>query len=176
MGKKSFSRLLLTAIFINLLTLTMFNVGLVKADTFYYNFKITVTPESPTTYDEVNVTVSFETASFSYVVIFSPLLQVDNDFFVTVNIYVPDVVVFVIGYVEETYPLGKLSEGTYTFNVNVQVWDYETGALLEQASYGKSFTIISPIVAFVDIDPDTLSLKGEGKWITAYIELQEVIM
>lgn len=117
---------MLTAIFINLLTLIIFNVRPVKTDTFYYNFKITVTPQSSTTYDEVNVTVSFETASVSYIFIFSPLLQVDNDFFVRVDIYVPGIVIFVTGYVEETYPLAKLSEGTYTFNVDVRVWDYET--------------------------------------------------
>ena len=32
---------------------------------------------------------------------------------------------------------------------------------------------VSLVLATIDIDPDTLNLKGKGKWITAYIELPE---
>ncbi|MHA2106001.1 MAG: carboxypeptidase-like regulatory domain-containing protein, partial [Candidatus Hodarchaeales archaeon] len=31
-----------------------------------------------------------------------------------------------------------------------------------------------PVIATVDIDPDTLNLKSDGNWITAYIELPEL--
>jgi len=35
-------------------------------------------------------------------------------------------------------------------------------------------TILPPVItATIDIDPDSLNLKSEGKWITAYIELPE---
>ena len=35
------------------------------------------------------------------------------------------------------------------------------------------FTHVPPPSATIDIDPDTLNLKSEGKWITAYIQLPE---
>jgi len=43
-----------------------------------------------------------------------------------------------------------------------------------QEDGGVSILFISEtILAFLDIDPDTLNLKSKGKWITAYIELPE---
>ena len=152
MERKTVSGMLLSLLIIAMFGLA-FSVRPVEADIYYYGFTITVTPESPTPDDRVYVTVSFETASISYIVEFSPLSQVGNEFSVDININVPANVLPMIGYEEETYYLGKLSEGSYSFNANVRVWDLETGLLLDMASYSKSFTVtVYPI----------LWIKGHG--------------
>jgi len=120
-----------------------FNIRLVKAETYYYDFGMTVTPESPTVYDEVNVIVGFSLSCINYIVNFSTLLQSGNDFFTIVDIYIPLICLPVACDRGETYHLGKLAAGSYLFNVDVQVWDNETGLLLELDSYRKSFAVTS---------------------------------
>lgn len=60
-----------------------------------------------------------------------------------------------------TYELGHLEIGSYTFTF--EAW----------GSSVKSTSFTVPVVAAVDIHPDTLNLKSKGKWITAYIQLPE---
>jgi hypothetical protein len=91
--------------------------------------------------DEVNATVSFETASIDYMVTFNPISRDGNNFFLTIDIYVPDIVLWAMGYETKVYPLGKLQGTSYTLQVNVRVWDYETKMLLEWLSYNKRFDI-----------------------------------
>ena len=123
---------------IGILTLTS-NVKIAKA-AYYYNFTITVIPESPTPQNKVNVTVSLETACINYVVNFSTRSQSGNDFSITIDIYVPQIGLPMIGWEANTYNLGKLLADTYSFNAEVRVWDH-TGFLSELLYYGKSFTV-----------------------------------
>jgi hypothetical protein len=146
--KKAVTGIMLTLLLICLLTLTS-NVGLVKAE--YSNFTITVTPESPSVCDEVNLTVSFATPSISYEVVFSPLSQVDNNFFANVDIKIPEIVILIIGGATQTYQLGKLPDDSYSFNVNVQVWD-AYGGLLAEAWHSKSFNVSGSVTGDVNGD------------------------
>lgn len=43
----------------------------------------------------------------------------------------------------------------------------------EFKSFYEVTILLAPIPATIDIDPDTLNLKSNGQWITAYIELPE---
>ena len=71
----------------------------------------------------------------------------------------------------------KLSEGV-PFGMMISFIDYDPvdnvgyGYWLLQGSYILE-TRPPVITATIDIDPDTLNLKSNGKWITAYIELPE---
>jgi len=42
-----------------------------------------------------------------------------------------------------------------------------------QTDWVEVASVPEPIPAPIDIDPDALNLKSEGKWITCYIELPE---
>ena len=54
---------------------------------------------------------------------------------------------------------------------NLLMWYYGEGMGTRGIGLATSY---SPcIVAEVDIDPDTLNLRSQGKWITAYVELPE---
>lgn len=140
MWKRNASAVVLILLILSMLT--SFNVMPAKAF-YYYNFTVTVAPESPTTHDEVNVIVCFETASISYITNFSELSQSGNDFSIIISIYIPEIILPVLGWEAETYHLGKLPADLYSFNVDVQVWESETGFLLESNSYDKTFTVTS---------------------------------
>jgi len=116
-----------------------FNIQTAKAY-YYYNFTITVIPESPTIQNKVNVTVSLETACINYVVNFSTRSQSGKHFSITIDIYVPQICLPAIGWAAETYNLGKLLADTYSFNAEVRVWEKET-ILVDSISYSKSFTV-----------------------------------
>jgi hypothetical protein len=51
-------------------------------------------------------------------------------------------------------------------------WFWYPGGVVALSSYVDDVHF-SPITATIDIDPDVLNLKGNGKWVTAYIELPE---
>ena len=140
MRLKVVSGMMLTLLLIGMLTLA-FNIGLVEAETYYYNFNITVTPEFPSTLDEINMTVSFATASISYEVTFGPVSQVSNEFSVDIDIYVPEGVFWALGYASHTYSLGKLPAGSYSFVATVRVSGYGYGVY----EHRKSFAV-SPVV------------------------------
>jgi len=173
MEKKAASRIMLTLILISMLTLT-FNFRPAKAESLY-SCSITITPTLPTIDDEVKVTVGFELASISIDAEFGPLRQIDNEFFVDIDIRIPAFLLWVIGHAGKTYSLGKLPEGSYTFNAIVREWRQQPdGSWLPFPFvywHSKSFTVVSIAVATVDIDPDTLNLRSKGQWITAYLEL-----
>jgi hypothetical protein len=62
---------------------------------------------------------------------------------------------------------------TYPFQVVVNISFSQTSVLAFTPSLAVdgSLTVKAKIPATVDIDPDTLNLKSNGRWITAYIEL-----
>jgi len=57
-------------------------------------------------------------------------------------------------------------KGAYTTSLTVEDDDGGVGESSLDAE-------VKPIPAAIDIDPDTLNLKGGGKWVTGYIELPE---
>ncbi|MCK4498751.1 hypothetical protein KAU25_06110, partial [Candidatus Bathyarchaeota archaeon] len=119
----------------------VYSVAVVRADYYYFFLVVTVEPEFPTSQDHVNVTVSFEVASISYYVNFSTLTYVEHNFSLTIDIYVPPLAFPTIGFEEETYVLGELSTGLYSFNVAIQVWEIDGGSLLESTSYSRTFIV-----------------------------------
>lgn len=124
---------MLALLLVGMLTLA-FNIQAVEAYE-YYNFKITVTPEFPTTLDENNVTVSFDLANINDQVTFVSVSQVGNEFSVDIYIYVQEIFLPTIRHVEHTYNLGKLPLGAYSFTATVNQLD----------QYNKSFTVSPPL-------------------------------
>ena len=57
------------------------------------------------------------------------------------------------------------SDGINPIPVTSTFWYSEDG--------GATWNSFTPVIPTIDIDPDTLNLKSNGKWITAYIELPE---
>jgi peptide/nickel transport system substrate-binding protein len=102
---------------------------------------ITVTPESPTTSDKINITVSFDLANSNEQVTYGPINQVSNGFFVNIDIYYPQILLPAIGYSDHTYNLGQLPAGSYSFTATVTTSGYAPSSV---ESYSKSFTV-SPI-------------------------------
>jgi hypothetical protein len=131
MLKTTFSGMMAALLLAGMLTLA-FNIQAVEAYE-YYNFKITVTPESPTTLDEINVTVSFDLASISMQATFGSISQVGNEFSVYIIIYVPECCLPALLHVEHTYSLGKLPAGSYSFT-----------ATMYDNQYSESFTVSPP--------------------------------
>ena len=76
-----------------------------------------------------------------------------------------------------TYNGPALIPGVYELNLhqNVLILDipnlYSHGSSYVGHNRKIRFTIASAIVASIDIDPNTLNLSSQGKWITAYIML-----
>lgn len=78
---------------------------------------------------------------------------------------------------------GGISEGQFTIRANASIvvsahrFDQFFVGVEDETNNSAESTIIitsSPVVtASVDIDSDTLNLKSNGKWITAYIQLPE---
>lgn len=64
---------------------------------------------------------------------------------------------------------GNIEPGSYIVSANVTGDDDPVG---NEYIFGP-VTALGPIVATIDIDPDTLNQKSRGKWITVYIELPE---
>ncbi|MGD8505598.1 MAG: dockerin type I domain-containing protein [Candidatus Bathyarchaeota archaeon] len=109
---------ILILLLVGVLTLG-FRVSSVSAEVFEPS--VTVTPESPTVDDEVNVEVSFEFTSMPpYVEEFGPPTRIGNRFYVTATIYVPTPDEFVATVMHDdsfTYQLGNLPAGSYQFDV-----------------------------------------------------------
>jgi len=97
----------------------------------YFEPHVSVMPGFPTTENEVNVEVSFFFATLPpYVIEFGPLVRTDNTFSIDVTIYVPapwEHVYMVIHWDNDTCPLGRLSAGTYQFDVYVLYVHYMEG-------------------------------------------------
>jgi len=148
-----------------------FNIGMGKAGYYYYDCGIYVRPEYPTVVDEVNVTVGVSLPCINYVVNFSTLSQSGRDFFITVDIYVPWICLPVVCDRSEAYLLGKLPADSYSVNVDLRVWDYETGLLLEQDFYSESFSVTS-----ISVGGYSSQIRGftEGKPLTLYLTLVAV--
>jgi len=135
--RKVVSEIMLTLLVIGMLTLA-FNVRPVKAKTTYYDLTITVTPEYPTTEDEISVTVYLELPSTRYVAgSFPPegfIHPHENKFDVTITMYtVPPDIIFLPVIVPHTfsYDLGKLPAGSYQFTLRLsgvielgEIWSY----------------------------------------------------
>jgi hypothetical protein len=53
------------------------------------------------------------------------------------------------------------------------VWDRGSKSNEDEIFYKRCEVTQEPIKALIDIDPNTLNLKSRGRWITAYIEMNE---
>lgn len=84
-----------------------------------YDFTVIVTPESPTTFDEVNITVSITTGYCDHEINFSSLSQDGNRFSITIETYAGPINLPALRYHEQVYQIGRLSAGSYTFKWNV---------------------------------------------------------
>jgi len=123
-----------------------FRIQPVKAQQWYYNFEITVSPESPTTLDEINVTVGFEISNMNENVTFGSVSQTGNGFSVDIDIYVPLILLPTIIYVTQTYSLGKLPAGSYNFTAAVTVSGFGFGF----SQYSKSFEVSHGVIIVPD--------------------------
>jgi len=86
----------------------------------YWTSEVTVDPESPTTADKVNVTVSFSFTTMPPLVEeFGNLTQVGNVFSVNVSIYDQRLALPIVYEARYTYHLGRLPAGSYQFKVYV---------------------------------------------------------
>ena len=142
----------------------------VAADRFIRDLTAWISPEFPTIYDEVNVTVSFWILEAYHFVDFGNLTQVGNMFVVDINVSMIGLDVYGPWVYSHIYHLGKLSQGSYWFSAYV----YLSGTSTLLASTTKSFAVTSQVISStIDIYPDTLNLKNKVKQITTYIELPE---
>lgn len=166
MFKRLVFRIMLTILLMNVLVLTI-KVLPLKAESYYYNFKITVTPESPTTSDEITVTVSLDIANINQNVTFGQVSQVGNEFLVDVDIHVPQIVLPMIRYVNHTYNLGKLPAGSYSFKAVVTVSGYGSGF----ERYNKSFTVIvGHDIAITNMWSKTIVGQGHPAYINVVVK------
>ena len=137
----------------------------------YFEPHVSVMPGFPTTEDEVNVEVSFFFATLPpNVMEFGPLVRTDNTFSIDVTIYVPapwEGVYMVIHWDNHTCPLGRLSAGTYQFDVYVLYVHYMEGTYYLAKSISFDATMAGDIDLDGDVDLDDLYyvLKGYGMTI-----------
>jgi len=126
--KEIVSASLLALLLISMLTLAVC-IRPVKAGMHFP--EVILSPESPFTIDNINVTVSFPFSTMPPAVEeFGSLIQVDNTFSIDVSIYVPapdEYVLMVVHDDRNTYNLGQLPEGAYEFEVYVTYVHYLEG-------------------------------------------------
>jgi len=106
--------------------LSLFNCGRVTGAGGRYScndFTVIVTPESPSTLDEVNITVSITTRYYDHEINFSSLSQDSNRFSITIETYAGPVNLPAFRYHEQVYHIGRMSAGSYTFKWNVTAID-----------------------------------------------------
>lgn len=161
--RRTVSRIVLTTLLLTSMLTVVLNIGLVKSETYYYDFMIVVSPESPIICDEVDVTVVLAARYANLIVVFSPLLQSDEEFFVTVNVYAPEGLLPAPVCEDETYSLGRLPEDSYTFNVDVKEWRVETGMLVDEDSYSTVFTVTSFLKSIVELKTKIEEFGVEGE-------------
>jgi len=125
----------------------------------YYccHFIVAVAPESPTTLDEVNISVSILAPYCNHEFNFSSLSQDGNCFSITIETYAPPIGLPLVEYHERVYQIGKLSAGSYVFTWNVlaidDYWDfnvtYESSCSLPFAikGYMQLAILSSPLAA-----------------------------
>lgn len=113
----------------------------VSGEYYCYDFHVIVTPESPTTQDEVSINVSTWSPCCNHDFNFSSLSQDGNSFSTTIEIYAPPICLTEIEYHEQAYSLGKLSAGSY-FCWNVTAIDAHWNYIEEyRSSCSKPFTV-----------------------------------
>jgi hypothetical protein len=100
------------------------------------NLHVTISPQAPTTSDDVYAMVSFSTGDTKYEVSFGPLIQVGNTFQVNVNLSLFGLPIAGPWYYNHTYIVGRLPERSYW--VHVYLYQDTLGLI---ASTTKSFTV-----------------------------------
>lgn len=144
MNSKAVFGTLLAMLLVGMVTVA-FSIQLARASD---GFVVIISPEHPTTRDEVNVTtILLNIPSISIGIEFGPLVRVGNEFSVDINETVPLIQLDVyVGNVSHTYELMRLSEGSYNFTVTLHVWqEMPMGTWVEHESlYRESFVVLMP--------------------------------
>jgi parallel beta-helix repeat protein len=135
MKLKAVSGVMLILLLIGMLMLE-FDIQPVKAESLYYSFQINVLQQSPPTDNNVNATVILFLGS-TYSVTFGSLSQINNDFLVYIDVYVPEFALPIVFNMTKTYRLGELPAGSYNFAAFVTVSGYGS----DFDAYYKSFTV-----------------------------------
>ena len=166
---------------VNKLTLLLLTLILVyailpraQAEPYLPFVDVVLSPENPTIYDEVFVTVTFTFASMPpYVEEFGELTQDENVFSIEAKVFMPapdEYVTQIIHSEEKTFYLGMLPAGSYRFNVYVYYLHYLEGYCYLVSS--TTFEVTNPhFEVFPDIIPPTLNLYYPPKWASFYLEI-----
>jgi hypothetical protein len=127
----------------------MLTTQTVEAEMTYYDeFNIAVTPEFPTTADEVLITISLDLRCTDFVETFHSMYLHENVFSTYVDIYVPQGLhIPMIKHAEHSFQEGMLPAGSYTVTVTVTVW----GEGSDYHQYNKLLDIVS---AHADVNDD----------------------
>jgi hypothetical protein len=150
------------------MVIAAFNIQPIASQPAPLGFDVKIEPEHPTVRDQVIVTVIIpDVPSISYGINFSPLIRVDNEFSVDINVSVPWIVLFAyLGNVSHTYELGNLSEGSYNFSATVHYWyqlPNETWpSWPSDYSYSKSFAVSSLSSPGLCIEPTWNHVKDQA--------------
>lgn len=149
MNWKAVSGTLLTTLLVGMLMLAS-NIQPTTSQEAPLRFDVKIEPQYPTVNDIVNVTVVLlDVPSISYAFGFGPLIRVNNEFSVDINVSIPWILLWAyVGNVTHTYGLGKLSKGSYNFSATVHYWhelpDGTWPSKSSDYSYGESFAV-SPL-------------------------------
>jgi len=147
MGRIVFG-MIATLLLIGMLTFA-FNINPVKAGMDGFTPQVTVSPEHPSTEDNVSVTVIFTFyTSPPYVEEFGSLTHVSNTFSTNTTIYVPypgEIVTDHVSTRVTVYSLGKLSEGSYQFQVYVTQMHYNSTCYLAASAFFNVTLAVNPV-------------------------------
>lgn len=155
-----------TLLLVGMLT-AAFTIQPITSEVAPLGLYVNIEPEHPTVHDQVNVTVIVpDVPSISYGIDFGPLIRVDDEFSVDINISVPWILLWVyVGNVTHTYELGNLSEGSYDFSATVHYWYQLSNGTWPSSpsdySYGKSFVVSSSSWPGLRIEPTWSYAKGQ---------------
>lgn len=129
---------------ITLVTMLVLTSSTVIVDVAFCSPDVTLTPDAPTTADNISITVSYFFSSWPpFAEDFGPAVAVENTFSVNVTVFFPaptDVVLFIVHTDSYTYNLGNLSVGQYEFQVYINRTHYMEGYYLgETVDFNVTF-------------------------------------
>ena len=136
------SRIMLTTLLFTMLIVAFNMVPISAEGPFIRDLTVLISPESPIEeYDKVNVTVNFWILEAQHGVDFGNLTQVDNVFFVEINVSMIGLEIIGPWVYNHTYQMGKMLQGSYNFSAYV----YLSEIRILLASTTKLFTVTSVI-------------------------------